>query len=406
MTWREDLRRIVDESQHLVGASFRGVPFRVRGSERAGGRRTVRHSFPFRNDPFVEDLGRKERVFKVEGYVLGDNYMQKRDALLAALEDEEGAGQLIHPYFGLKRAICDDLQVKETTEDGGIAMFSIVFCEAPAFSLAPVTTVDTAGKLATSATTARAATKAQLEERFVVSGLPAFALTSAENALRSATEFVGSTLAPITSTTQELASLNGRVQLISAQAAALVRSPGDAIDSFGEVITSLTDTIAAVPGSVFNALVEAYGVDMGPDVATTTATRATERANQIALTSALRQVMAIEAARVAPAIPFASIDDALAARDVIVGLLDEQASLAGDTAYPALVTLRSDVLAAVPGTSVFARTITVSRRIALPSLLLAYQLYGSVDQELDVVARNGIVHPGFCRGDLKVLSNV
>lgn len=406
MTWREDLRRVVDESQHLVGASFRGVPFRVRGSERSGGRRTVRHSFPFRDDPFVEDLGRKERVFKVEGYVLGDNYMSKRDALLTALEDVEGAGQLIHPYFGLKRAICDDVQVKEITEDGGIAMFSIVFCEAPAFALAPVTTVDTAGKVATTATAARATTKAQLEERFVVSGLPAFALTSAENALRSATEFVGSTLAPITSSTQELAALNGRVQLISAQAAALVRSPGDAIDSFGEVITSLTETIAAVPGAVFDALVEAYGVDMGPDVATTTATRVTERANQIALTSALRQVMAIEAARIAPAIPFASIDDALAARDVIVGLLDDQAAIAGDTAYPTLVTLRSDVLAAVPGTSVFARTITVSRRIAIPSLLLAYQLYGSVDQELDVVARNGIAHPGFCRGDLKVLSNV
>lgn len=406
MTWREDLRRIVEDGQHLIGATFRGVPFKVKASERTGGRRVVRHTFPFRDDPFVEDLGRKERAFKVEGYVLGDSYLAKRDALLAALEDQEGPGELVHPYYGVKRAICEDLTVQEVQENGGIAVFSMVFCEAPAFTLVPVTTVDTISKVKSSATAARSATRAELEQRVTIAGMPAFALASAEAALRSATEFTGAQLAPITTTTQELAQLNSQVQLITAQAAALIRTPGDAIDSFGEVITSLTDTIAAVPGRVFDALVDAYGVDMGPDAPTTTSTRATERENQLAYTGALRQVIAIEAARIAPVVPFASIDDALAARDVIAGLLDEQAGLAGDTAYPALVALRGEVLRAVPGSGVFARTITVTRSVAIPSILLAYQLYGSVDQELDIVARNGIRHPGFVSGELKVLSDV
>ena len=406
MTWREDLRTIVEDGIKLVGASFRGVPFKVKSSERTGGRRVVRHTFPFRDDPFVEDLGRKERSFKVEGYVLGDSYLAKKDALLAALEDQEGPGELVHPYYGVKRAICEDLTVQETQESGGIAVFSMVFCEAPAFTLVPVTTVDTVGKVKSSATAARSATRAELEQRVTIAGMPAFALASAEGALRSAAEFTGAQLAPITTTTQELAQLNSQVQLITAQAAALIRTPGDAIDSFGEVITSLTDTIAAVPGRVFDALVNAYGVDMGPDAPTTTSTRVTERENQLAYTGALRQVIAIEAARIAPVVPFASIDDALAARDVIAGLLDEQAGLAGDTAYPALVALRGEVLRAVPGSSVFARTITITRSVAIPSILLAYQLYGSVDQELDVVARNGIRHPGFVSGELKVLSDV
>jgi prophage DNA circulation protein len=100
-----------------------------------------------------------------------------------------------------------------------------------------------------------------------------------------------------------------------------------------------------------------------------------------------------------------STDDAMAARDSIAELLDEQAAAAGDTAYPALVDLRSEVLRAVPGASQFARIVTVSRSVPIPSLLLAYQLYGSVDLESDIIARNAIRHPGFVAGDLKVLSD-
>jgi prophage DNA circulation protein len=63
------------------------------------------------------------------------------------------------------------------------------------------------------------------------------------------------------------------------------------------------------------------------------------------------------------------------------------------------------VLRAVPGAQAFAEILTVTRNVAIPSLLLAYQLYGSVDLESDIIARNGTRHPGFVAGDLKVLSD-
>ena len=132
--------------------------------------------------------------------------------------------------------------------------------------------------------------------------------------------------------------------------------------------------------------------------------RERERTNQVEMMAGLRRIIAIEAARLAPMVTFESIEAAQAARDAVAALLEEQAAGAGDTAYPALVTLRSDVLRAVPGTATYARVITVTRRVPVPSLLLAYQLYGSVDQESDIVARNGVRHPGFVAGDLKVLS--
>src|SRR5262245_27796266 len=119
MTWREDLRRIAIDGRELVGASFRGAPFLVESSERSGGRRVVVHEFPLRDEPFVEDLGKRGSVFRVDGYVIGDDYLTQRDALLAALEDESGPGELVHPYHGVRRAVCVNLGVRETRSDGG-----------------------------------------------------------------------------------------------------------------------------------------------------------------------------------------------------------------------------------------------------------------------------------------------
>jgi prophage DNA circulation protein len=116
--------------------------------------------------------------------------------------------------------------------------------------------------------------------------------------------------------------------------------------------------------------------------------------------------MAIEAARLAPRVDYQSIEQAKIARDAVADILEAEAETAGDTSYPALVQLRADLLRAVPGDSIFAREIVATRRVSIPSLLLAYQLYGSVDQEQDLIDRNSISHPCFVFGDLKALSDV
>lgn len=405
MTWREDLRRVSVGGRQLIGASFRGVAFFVDSSQRSGGRRTVEHEFPFRDDPFVEDLGRRARSFAVEGYVLGDDYLTQRDALLAALEDQAGPGELVHPYYGAKRVICKDCSVRESRADGGIAMFVLEFCETPTQAPVPTAEVDSTGDVSAKADAAEIAMDAEFVGKYDPAGLPAFSLASAETALKSAAASLSAKLAPIVSSTQELAQLNGQVALLTAEASSLVRQPDVVVGKFRDAITALVNTASSAPGALMNALFSTYLADLGPTVIPTTATRARELANQDALTGALRSAIAIAAARLAPVVPYATIDDATAARDQVAAILEEQAEAAGDTAYPALVDLRSGVLRAVPGGAEFAKVLTVTRNVPIPSLLLAYQLYGSVDLELDVVARNGVRHPGFVAGQLKVLSN-
>jgi prophage DNA circulation protein len=405
MTWREDLRRVSIAGKQFVGASFRGKPFLVESSERSGGRRAVVHEFPLRDDPFIEDMGRKARTFRLDGYVIGDDYLAQRDSLLAALEAVERPGLLIHPYYGRSiTAVCISVTVRDTKAEGGFAQFAIEFAEAPAQAPTPVIVDDSASKVSSSADAAAAASRAELVQKYRTQGVPGFAFVSAATALTSAATKLGSILAPAVTITQELATLTGQIQLLTSTATSLVRSPGDLFDSFHAAITGLGSTIQSAPGAVMRALIDAMGVDMGPDVVETTATRETERANQVALAGALRRVMALEAARLAPLATFVSIEEATDARDRIAAMLESEAAGAGDTAYPALVTLRSDLLTAVPGGATLARIVTVTRRVAIPSLVLSYQLYGSVDQEADILARNAIRHPGLVAGDLKVLS--
>lgn len=406
MTWREDLRRVNVGGRQLVGASFRGVAFLVDSADRGGGRRAVVHEFPLRDDPFVEDLGRKARTFRVDGYVIGDDYLAQRDALLAALEDVAGPGELVHPYHGARRAICVTLSVRETKTDGGMAMFAIEFVEAPAQAPVPVEVVDAAEQVSDGADAAITATEAELVEQYDPTGLPAFALASAETALTRAAEALEEALAPAVTTTQELATLTSRVAILVARASSLVRQPTEILGELRAVITGLVDAAADAPGAVLDALADVFGVDLGDPVVDTTSTRARELANQTALTSGIRRVIAIEAARLAPLVPYTSLEEATAARDLVAAEIEEQATTAGDTAYPALVSLRSELLRAVPGGTAYARVVAVTRNVATPSLLLAYQLYGSVDNEADILARNAVEHPGFVAGELQVLSDV
>jgi hypothetical protein len=112
----------------LRAASFRGVSFGVTADESEGGRRTVTHEFPQREAPYVEDLGGAPRRFTVQAFVLGSDYMSRRDALEAALQ-QPGPGTLVHPWYG-EVQVCQTApyKVRHSAQDGGMAVFQLFFC--------------------------------------------------------------------------------------------------------------------------------------------------------------------------------------------------------------------------------------------------------------------------------------
>lgn len=405
MSWRDDLQTVtLSDGRRLIGASFRGVPFFVEQSSRSGGRRTVTHEFPGRDEPYVEDLGRRARAFRVRGYLLGEAYVADRDELLAALEDTAGPGRLVHPYHGIRVAMCTALEVEESRDEGGMAVLSIDFVEAPAQTAGTDTALYLPATVAASADAAQLATAAEFADSFDVDGLPSFALLSAGAALADMAAALGGALAPLVSVTQELARMDQEMDIVVARASSLVRQPGEVLGSFLGVLDQLETTLTEAPATVLRALLDTYGTDTGTLAPALTATRQQEHANHAAISTALRRTLVIQAARLAPTATFETFEEAIALRDEIADLLEEEAATASDTTYPALVQLRADLVRAVPADPELARLVTEDVRVAIPSLALTYRLYGSVEQEADVIARNRIRHPGFVSGELRVLS--
>lgn len=404
MEWSDGLTRVtLSDGRQLIGASFRGVPFFVAESDRSGGRRVGSHEFIDSDYPAFDDLGRAIKVFRVQGYVLGENYLAQRDNLLRALEDVAGPGELIHPFYGRKRAVCGPVSVRESTVDGGIAYFSIEFSEAPD-TIAPSEVKNLAASVDTWGAAALEASQTEFTASYDVSGQPSFATQSLRDELTGLSDAMLDAMSPIIETTQELALLHVAVDVITAQAATLIRTPADVINALLEAFTQLEDSLLVSPRAMLEALLTTYGTDPVDLVLGETATRIQERLNQAALADALRRGLIIHAATLLNDVEFDAIDDAIATRDTIVDALDELAQTAGSTSYPALISLRSAVVQAVPGDATLARVRTVSNKTALPSILMSYKLYGSQDKEADLIARNGVQNPGFITGDVEALS--
>ena len=113
MAWTSDLRP----------AAFRGVRFGVLEAEKTLGRRIALHEYPYRDDPWAEDLGRGVRRHRLTGFLVenasyggGDVVAQRRKLESAA--EVKGLATLIHPTLGSLQVTLQDLNVVERWNSG------------------------------------------------------------------------------------------------------------------------------------------------------------------------------------------------------------------------------------------------------------------------------------------------
>jgi prophage DNA circulation protein len=406
VTWREELRRITIDGQEFVGASFRGIPFFVEDQSKSGGRRLQVHEFPFRDDPVIEDLGGRAKRHRIEGFLVGDNYLAQRDALIAALE-EPGAGILVHPEYA------DDLRVRAAgyTAQGNrktaaIARISLEFIESPldVLVLALEDSPDLQGQAVAAAQATDVASESQLTESLQIEGIPSYARESQADDIKAVAATLGETLGALELVDQERAALQVAVAEIVNDALSLVSRPEDMLNAFRSTLETVPTLIAAVPRAVVAALAFTHDTPAQEPALGDTPIRDAERANQAEVAGALRRWTITEASELAASIEYVTEGDALNDRALILERIDIQLGIAGDTVFPLLQELRAAIALAIPGNQELARVIEIQRPVALPALLLSYQLYGSTDQENGILERNGFQHPGFLSGTITVLS--
>ena len=73
--------------------------------------------------------GARRDVYVLEALVIGPDYDLARNALLAELH-AGGKGTLVHPYLGFLLVQVEDWTMEESTEEGGLARFSLTFSTA------------------------------------------------------------------------------------------------------------------------------------------------------------------------------------------------------------------------------------------------------------------------------------
>lgn len=127
MSWFDELQQ----------ASYRGVPFGVRGGQSRFGRRSVPHQYPNRDKPYIEDLGRSMRSINLVGFLVenslvygGGSAFAQRDAMVAAVETA-GPGTLVHPTLGTLQVSMVDggFSVEERWDQGRYFEISFSFLE-------------------------------------------------------------------------------------------------------------------------------------------------------------------------------------------------------------------------------------------------------------------------------------
>ena len=138
-------------------------------------------------------------------------------------------------------------------------------------------------------------------------------------------------------------------------------------------------------------------------IPTTTASRRIEAQAVRLLDALVRTAATIALARLASVADYADRAAAEAARDRVAALLDDRAGTAGDGTWTALRALRVAVVAHVQAVApTLARIEQVTVEAPLPTLVLAYEIYGDAARGPDIAARNRLPRPGFARGPIEV----
>lgn len=370
MSWRDELRP----------ASFRGVPFETRGMhELTGGRRRVVHEYPQRDEPSLEDMGRKARSRKITAFVIGPDYMAGRDALITALE-EEGSGELILPFGGRLKVGIGDFTMRESTEFGGMAEFSIDVTE-DSGALEPESDVDADGALEDSQEEAFDDVADDFASGFDLSGLPAWSLNDIEASIN------------------EFLDLDAFKDLVS-QVLDVKSRIGDLLQVPLDLATTLIGLIKQADDvqSIFDVPYIPVRSWRGLGSAATTATRGVVVQRQSDVNMLFHRAALVQETALIGSLPTRKkveearerLLDHFDAHDATPGLPRPAPTLARalqDLRVNALIVLRRQA-AALP------RSYTLQLLQPTPAVVLAYELYEDL-RASEIVERNDVRHPGF-----------
>jgi prophage DNA circulation protein len=396
-------------------ASFRGVPFEVESDDGTFGRRTVVHEYPQRDKPFAEDNGRATREISLTAFVVGDDYLDKRDRLLAALETK-GPGTLIHPWYGeLKVSLKDPARVSHSKQNGGMCTLQLSFVEAG--ELAFPSAGDSLGsKALAAADNLQDAGSFDFVKKFDVNAKPSSVFDDAVSTFNDGLDLIDNATSNIKSI------IDNPIAFLKANAATLIPDAVKMADTvFGlfkrgeSVVESLAGVFGLGGASSRNGDTIASLTSLSQTFSTRAAVpvpsgispaREQSAENAAAINHLFSQAMLVQAVGMTTTMDLPIYDDAVKIRDDVTAALDNESLSVSDPVYVALQDARTAVYADVTSRlSQSARLKTVTPTSIRPGLVTAYDQFEDVTREAEIVNMNKIQRPGFIpAAPIKVLS--
>jgi len=372
-------------------AMFKGVPFIIISAEGDFGRRTVEHEFPQRDLPYSEDLGRRARQFVIDGQVIGADYLTQRDNLLTVCEDS-GPGELIHPYYGDLNVICKKFTPRDSRRELRTATFQLVFVETGDLVF-PIGQIDTETNVLSKATS----TLDNLKAPFV----------AIYNAVRKAQAFNNGKIQMLDKALDAIgkakeiadapADFERDLQRAKARIDTLILSGGDLFDSLFDLVTfGLLDDVtldAAESFQGFNGM-----IDFSPTVKPVSD-------DTQAIQDLTQSLVSVTMGLLLSRIDFDSRNQAEEFRDIVLNKYDElrEAGALDDEVNQNMKDLRAAIEQDFDERLFTLASLTTFTPIqTVPALVVSHQLYGSIEQESDLIARNKIPHPGFVPGGVPI----
>lgn len=445
-----------DWFQNLKQASYGGVKFGVESIRTAAGRKTSIHTYPFRDDVWVEDLGKRPRQFEVLGFLVegdlitgGGAVISQRDRLLNACETA-GGQTLVHPTLGTIQSVCclgiESIERRDLGRAFEIRLTLIVSGN----RLFPTTTVSTGA----ASTDAASKTGIQALADFVKSSAASIAAGAAVvqqavstavgwyqigvTAVNDVKRIIGAvstlsgnfgrlfgggnsgisgsnTQAQSTTTASDLlsASSAARATVMTAGAAlqTAAANPSDSA-TLGAAAQAFVAAVAASATAPADAvrLVSSLAQYSPAPVTQTGPIGASMLAMQTALAAMLRRYALAQLAVSLTTYQPSSQEDADSILGSAVKLIDTESDVAGDAGdddtYQALRQLRQSVVADLTarGANVAAIS-TFTFNATLPSLVLANRIYRDPTREPQLVQQVAPRHPGFMPTNFSALSS-
>jgi prophage DNA circulation protein len=457
----------------LQVASWRGLPFAVRSSIIRRGRRIAVHEYPFRDEVWVEDLGRGVRSVSFSAFLIGDDVFAQRDAMAMAAETA-GPGTLVHPSLGALTATLTDFSAGERADLGRVVEIEFSFIQSgqdqPVFPSTVISTQSVVMSAASSSIQAAAAdfvsdVTSSVELGFVaVQGAIGTAVGFVSMVIGTASAFVQLGLSVISLPAQILGDVlnasdtnlgllndaavtfgsvaglpgnNGRFSsaglTVALPATATVESQLDALATnratvqtdMGAVLTGLLMAPLDLPATIqaaidtFQTAVQSPSDQLrllavlaafSPTIATNSAPIGVAIAQiQTSVAALVRRTACAALATAAANYQPTSYNDAITQLDTVTSPIETEAisaADAGDTGtYVALEALRAavaDDLLTRGGQ--LPSLVTITTAVPLPSLTLAYKLYGDATRADDLTARADPIAPLFMPTSFQALA--